>query len=101
MTDTNYYRVMHENKHYVITVSDPQSEDVVEAYGATYLQFYVVTNKETGVVECKCPALCDAIIFAENGSAMLESKPWEWRKQEASPSAELMAATSDSPPGKH
>lgn len=99
MTD-NPYRVMHENERYVITVSDPQSEDVVEVYGATYLQFYVVTNKETGVIECKCPALCDAIIFAENGNSMLESKPWEWRKETAA-AADLVAAAADSPVGKH
>lgn len=93
--------IIHENARYSIIVIPHDAEDVVEVYGASYTEFYGVVNKETGVVECKCPALPDAVMFAENSNALLEQKPWDWRKQEAANTADIVAATADAPAGKH
>lgn len=92
---------IHENERYYIAIVPPSAEDVVEVFGASYVEFYAVVNKETGVIECKCPALPDAVMFAENSNALLEQKPWAWRAKEAANAADIVAATEESPAGKH
>lgn len=111
MTDNNNGdhhagEILHENARYAVSIRTDDYEDVVEVFGASYTTFYIVTNKEYGVIECKCPGLPDAIMFAENANSLLEQKPWEWRTQavqaEVASSNDLLAALGETTtPGKH
>jgi hypothetical protein len=73
-----------ENEYYTVTVGDFTSP--VRSNGCEFTRGYLVTNKETGVVEFQIPQMPESFAAAEQLSIAMEERPWEWvRKQKEPP----------------
>lgn len=104
----NTETVLHENTRYVVhtaSVGYNQEEDAIYLSCVRdeqhFSSFYVVRNKETGVLEHICPQLPEAIATAEGLNDALEAKPWErmaeWRAKAAAEEAAALAAVAGTP----
>jgi len=82
---------MFENSRFIVEVWTNNAEPI-EMAGAKFTSYYVVRNKDTGVVEVQTPGLVEAIMYAENCDRMLDTRPWEWARQAQSVAEALAEA---------
>lgn len=67
--------VLHQTPYYSVRI-DKHDTGIVERE-IVYWTYYIVTNKETGVIEYKTASLPGAIHVCENLSYAMEQRPWE------------------------
>jgi len=71
---------LYENDRYFVDV-ELASDEVdlsIEVGGVRYEDYYIVCNKESGIVELKTNNLIEAISMAASCDVTLQKQPWTW-----------------------
>lgn len=72
-----------ENDKFFVDV-EMDSDLSLERDGVIYEDYYVVVNKEFGIIEFKTPSLVEAISGAAMAKATLDGEPWKFYAKQAS-----------------
>jgi hypothetical protein len=68
---------IYENENFFVDV-EMESASPLKRDGARYPDFYVVVNKEFGIVEFQTPSIVEAISGAAMAQATLNGEPWKF-----------------------
>jgi hypothetical protein len=74
MTDKTF---IYENDKFFVDVEMEATNPLIRE-GATYTDYYVVVNKEFGIIEFMTPSIVEAISGAAMAQATLEGEPWKF-----------------------
>lgn len=74
---------IYENDKFFVDV-EMEADTVIVRDGCTYTDYYVVVNKEFGIVEFKTPSIVEAISGAAMAQATLDGEPWKFYAKQAS-----------------
>lgn len=78
MTEADKRFIFENDKFFVDVELESELSGRIKRDGCVYTDYYVVVNKEFGIVEFKTPSLVEAISGAAMAQATLNGEPWKF-----------------------